>query len=55
MNAHRIAYPIKILLFCRLLLFFQNKARTADSFDNELIVEVYLCMTTVDLICFIVR
>ena len=55
MKAHCIGYPIKVLLFCRLLLFFQNKVRTADSPDNELIVKVYLCMTTVHTICFIVR
>ena len=37
-----IAYPIKLLLFCRLLLFFQNKARTADSSDNEFIVKAFV-------------
>ena len=55
MKAHCIAYPIKILLFSRLLLFFQNKARTADSSDNEFVVKVYLCMTTAYVICFVVR
>ena len=54
-KAHYIVYQIKILLFCGLLLFFQNKARTADSSDNEFIVKVYLCMTTVHIIRFIVR
>ena len=31
MKAHCIAYKIK------LLLFFQNKAKIVDSFDNEII------------------
>ena len=44
MKAHCIAYPINILLFSRLLLFFQNKARTLDSSDKEFIVKVYLFM-----------
>ena len=35
MKAQCIAYPMKLLLFCRLLLVFQNKARIADCSDNE--------------------
>ena len=38
MKAHCIAYPIKSLLFCRFLVFFQNKERIAASSDNEFIV-----------------
>ena len=41
MKAHCISYPIKILLFCRLSLFFQNKARIANSSENEFIGKVY--------------
>ena len=39
MKAHCIGCPIKILPFCRLLLFFQNQARIADSSDNEFIIK----------------
>ena len=48
MKAHCIAYPIKILLF------FQNEAKTADSSGNEFTVKVYLYMTTVHITFFIV-
>ena len=54
MKAHCIACAMEILLFCRLLLFFKNKARTDDSSDNEFVVKVYLCMTAVHIICFVV-
>ena len=51
-----IKYPIKISLFCRLLLFFQdNEARTADNSDNDIIVKVYFYMTTVHITCFLAR
>ena len=46
MKAQSIAYPINLLLFCRLLLFFQNTASYGSS-NNEFMVKVYLCMTTV--------
>ena len=40
-KAHCIGDPNKIiLLFCIQKLFFRNKARTADSSDNEFIVKV---------------
>ena len=31
MKKHCISYPTKSLIFCKSLLFFQNKARIADS------------------------
>ena len=54
MKAHCIAYPIKLLPFCRSSLFFQNKARIADSSDNELIV-ISLFVYDNSLYCFIVH
>ena len=39
MKTHCISYPTKSLIFCKLLHFFQNKARIADSLfvcDNSL-------------------
>ena len=36
---HCILYPTKSLIFCKSLLFFQNKARIA----NSLWLQVYLC------------
>ena len=44
MKQYCLANPIK------LLLFFQNKARIAGSFDNEFIVISFLCMTTVHIV-----
>ena len=48
MKKHCISYPTESLIFCKLLLFFQNKARIADS----LYLQVYLCMTTVYIVLF---
>ena len=31
LSSYCISYPTESLIFCKLLLFFQNKARTADS------------------------
>ena len=55
MRAHCIAYPIKYYFSVDYYFFIQNKARTADSSDNEFIVKVYLCMTAVHIISIIVR
>ena len=41
MKKHYISYLTKSLIFCKSLLFFQNKARIADSSDNELMVYSY--------------
>ena len=38
MKAYCIMYPVELNLFCKLSLFFQNKAITADSSDDEFIV-----------------
>ena len=54
MKAHCIAYPIKILLFRKFLLFFQNKARIAEGSDNEFIVIKFFVHDN-SLYCFIVR
>ena len=51
MKAYCITYPIKLLLFCKLLLFFQNKA---DSSDNEFMV-ISLFVYDNGLYCYVVR
>ena len=38
MKKHCISYLTKSLIVCKLLLFFQNKTRIADSSDKEFIV-----------------
>ena len=43
---HTTASHIQLLLFWKLLIFFQNKSRIADSSDNEFIVKnvfVFFC------------
>ena len=54
MKVHCIAYSIKWLIFCELLLFFQNEAKTADSCDKEFTV-ISLFVYDNSLYCFIVR
>ena len=44
----KLNHPTKSLIFRKLLLFLQNKARTADSLQ----LQVYLCMTTVYIVSF---
>ena len=36
MKEHCISYPTKSLVFCESILFFQNKARTINSFVSIL-------------------
>ena len=41
MKKNCISYPTESLIFCKLLLLFQNKARIADSYFNVISLFVY--------------
>ena len=47
LKKHCISYPTKSLIFCKSVLFFQNKARIADSLWLSLFVSILFHFTLI--------